>query len=257
VSLLIPNFFRTTGKPRRARYWEIDTLRGVAIVMMVIFHLMWDLVVYRILPDVVLYEGFWKYFQRTTAITFITLVGVSLAVTAKRQSGEMPPYHYYLLRGLKIFAWGMIISLGIRLAGIGFVDFGVLHLIGFSVAAAYPFLRLKWANLLLWFLFQVAGYFLLAPTVEVRWLAWLGFLPPRYFPTDYFPIIPWFGVVLLGIFLGNLLYTPRGRTFPLPNLSEWLPFRGLQWLGRHSLVIYVIHQPLLFAILMALGLVSL
>ena len=58
--------------------------------MMVIFHLMWDLVSFRITPDVVLYAGFWKYFQRTTAITFLLLVGISLTVSyrsAKAKSG--------------------------------------------------------------------------------------------------------------------------------------------------------------------------
>ena len=75
----------------RQRYWEIDTLRGVAIVMMVIFHLMWDLVSFAITPDVVLYAGFWKYFQRTTAITFLLLVGVSLTVSSRRAKSQQSP----------------------------------------------------------------------------------------------------------------------------------------------------------------------
>ena len=68
-------------RTRTARFWEVDTLRGVAIVMMVIFHFMWDLWAYRIMPDLVLYAGFWKYFQRTTASLFIVLVGVSMTLS--------------------------------------------------------------------------------------------------------------------------------------------------------------------------------
>ena len=76
----------TTVVPEQksTRFWEIDSLRGVAIIMMVIYHLMWDLWFFRIMPDVVLWSGFWKYFQRTTASLFIFVVGVSLTVSYTR-----------------------------------------------------------------------------------------------------------------------------------------------------------------------------
>lgn len=252
---------RTAARGRAQRYWEIDTLRGVAIVMMIIYHLMWDLWFYRVLPNIVLYEGFWKYFQRTIAVLFIGLVGVSLAVTAMRMAGphgDQPvPFRHYLLRGLKIFGWGIVVSLVMWAARVGYVHFGVLHLIGFSIIAAYPLLRLRWINLALWAAFNIAGYLLLGVTVSFPWLLWLGLPPAAYYPNDYFPVIPWFGVVLLGIFLGNTLYTPKGRVFSPPPIGDWLPLRGLQWLGRHSLIIYLLHQIALFAILAALGIVRL
>jgi uncharacterized membrane protein len=245
----------------QARFWEIDALRGVAIIMMVTYHLMWDLWYYRLLPDVVLYAGFWKYFQRTTANLFLILVGVSLAVVTMRRMvnsrATRPPFRPYLRRGLWVFGWGIVISLVVWAAGVGYVHFGVLHLIGFSTIAAYPLLRRRWLNLALWAIFFAAGYFLLEVRVDFPWLLWLGFTPYNYYPNDYFPVIPYFGVVLLGIFLGNSLYRPTARVFPLPAIGHWLPLRGLQWLGRHALVIYVIHQPLLFALLVALGLIRL
>jgi uncharacterized membrane protein len=246
---------------RRPRYWEIDTLRGVAIVMMVIFHLMWDFVNYRILPDVILYAGFWKYFQRTCANLFLILVGVSLAVVTMQRMGDnlkgLPPFRPYLLRGLKVFGCGMLVTLIVWGTGVGYVHFGVLHLIGFASIAAYPLLREKGINLILWATLFVGGYFLLAPRFEFPWLLWLGLIPYNYYPVDYFPVIPYFGVVLLGIFLGNSLYGTEGRRFLLPNIGHWIPLRGLQWLGRHSLIIYLVHQIALFAILVALGLIPL
>lgn len=252
---------RPTTVARRPRYWEIDTLRGVAIVMMVIFHLMWDFVNYRILPDVVLYAGFWKYFQRTCANLFLILVGVSLAVVTMQRMGEnrkgLPPFRPYLLRGLKVFGCGMLVTLIVWGSNVGYVHFGVLHLIGFASIAAYPFLREKGINLMLWAVLFVGGYFLLTPRFEFPWLLWLGLVPYNYYPVDYFPVIPYFGVVLLGIFLGNSLYGPAGRNFVIPNIGHWLPLRGLQFLGRHSLIIYLVHQIALFAILVALGLIPL
>ena len=62
------------------RYWEIDILRGIAIIMMVVYHLLWDLLLFNLVTDITLQAGLWKYFQRTTASLFIILVGVSLAV---------------------------------------------------------------------------------------------------------------------------------------------------------------------------------
>lgn len=245
----------------RPRYWEIDTLRGVAIVMMVIFHLMWDFWYYQILPDVVLYAGFWKYFQRTCANLFLILVGVSLAVVTIRRMGNdvkgLPPFRPYFLRGLRVFGFGLVVSLIVWAAGVGYVHFGILHLIGFASIAAYPLLRQRGINLILWAIFFVAGYFLLTARFDFPWLLWLGLVPYNYFPNDYFPVLPYFGVVLLGIFLGNSLYGPEGRRFLLPDVGQWLPFRALQWLGRHSLIIYLTHQIALFGILVALGLIQL
>lgn len=238
------------------RFWEIDALRGVAISMMVIYHLMWDLYFFAVLPTIALQVGFWKYFQRTTASLFLTLVGVSLVVSNMRDRQANPGQHIlfrkFLVRGARIFGWGMVISLIVRLAGIGNIDFGVLHLIGFAIIAAYPFLEWRWLNLLLWAAFYLAGKFLQPGMVHFPWLIWLGLEPPFYDYLDYFPVIPWFGVVLLGIGLGNLLYADNERRLRWPDWSGWLPMQWLQALGRRSLPIYLLHQPVLFALLLAL-----
>ncbi|GIV76396.1 DUF1624 domain-containing protein [Litorilinea aerophila] len=251
----------TLAQSPARRFWEIDALRGVAIIMMVIFHLMWDLWFFRVLPDLVLYAGFWKYFQRVTANLFILLVGVSLTISYRRASrgggGGPGLFQKFLRRGMRIFAWGMVISLVVAALGIGQVHFGILHLIGFSVAAAYPFLERRWLNLALWALFNVAGYVLLSVRVSFPWLVWLGVEPYGYGAVDYFPIVPWFGVVLLGIFVGNTFYTGRGRQLPLPEWGGSLPVRWLSFLGRHSLTIYLLHQPALFLLMVLLGIAPL
>jgi uncharacterized membrane protein len=272
---------KSVAKPKAKkgnRFWEIDTLRGVAIVMMIIFHLMWDLWFFGARPETILYTGFWKYFQRTIPILFLSLAGISLTLSYRfsiRSRGNSKGlFRKFLWRGLKVFGLGMIITIAVWAAGTGYVHFGILHLIGFSIIAAYPFLRYRWVNLVLWILFVIGGYFLqdlhivaissafgyegaIIPFLETNpaWLAWLGIIPRAYAPVDYFPVIPWFGVVLLGVFLGNTFYTTEGRTFYLPDYSNWLPTRFLSFLGRHSLIIYVIHQPILIASLYVLGII--
>lgn len=269
------------ARPAKAalRFWEIDALRGVAIITMIVYHLMWDLWYWGVLPNVVLWEGFWKYWQRFTCGTFLILVGVSMTIVYRRQRQKLGPdanlYPKFFWRGLKIFGLGMVITIVVTAAGVGYVDFGILHLIGFATMVSYPLLRYKWVNLGLWVLFSVAGKWLEtvhwdgrwfipqfgswmgAPLwIDGRWLAPLGVTPTRYPAVDYFPIIPWLGVVLLGVFLGNLLYAENKRRFALPYWGNLFPFNALEFLGKHSLLIYMIHQPLLLLALYLLGIVQ-
>jgi uncharacterized membrane protein len=254
-------------------------LRGVAIITMVVYHLMWDLWYWQVLPDVVLWEGFWKYWQRFTAGTFLILVGVSMTIVYRRERARQGPnarlYPKFFWRGLKVFGLGMIITLVVTLAGVGYVDFGILHLIGFATMVSYPLLRYKWVNLALWMVFSLTGKWMenmhwdgtwYIPHfgtwwgepifIDGRWLAPLGIAPTRYPAVDYFPVIPWLGVVLLGVFLGNLLYSENARRFPLPSWGDIFPFNALEFLGRHSLLIYMVHQPLLLLGLMLMGVVQ-
>jgi uncharacterized membrane protein len=235
---------------------------------MIVYHLMWDLWYFGVFPDIDLWSGSWKYLQRFTASTFILLVGLSSTLAYRHERERRRPQAHlfpkFCRRGLKIFGIGLLISLSVWAAGIGYVDFGVLHLIGFSIIAAYPFLRFKWLNLGLWAVVFIAGGLVqhlpfnglwLTPQlggwsgaplwIDSRWLAPLGITSARYAAVDFFPVLPWFGVVLLGIWFGNWFYTGNQRLIKLPDWGGAIPFTTLQFLGRHSLVIYVIHQPVL------------
>lgn len=132
------------------------------------------------------------------------------------------------------------------------IKFGILHFIGVSVAISYPFLRLRWTNLLLGIVLIGLGKILQQYAFAWPWLVWLGFEPKNHVYVDFFPVISWFGVILIGIFVGNILYADNVRRFSLPDLSHLPPVRLLQRLGQHSLTIYLVHQPILFAILIPL-----
>lgn len=234
------------------RYWEIDALRGVAIGMMVIYHFVYDLYYFAV-TDVVFTNPLWFYFQRTTASTFILLVGVSLALRYQRLDSlyKYVSFRPFLRRGLSILGWGIVITtvtwaaLGSALA----IRFGILHFIGVATVMAYPFLRFRWFNLGFGLFLLVLGKILQNQTYDLPWLVWLGFEPANYAYVDYFPFIKWFGVILLGIFVGHILYGPEDRRFPLPDLTEWRPIQLLEHLGRWSLPIYLLHQPLLIGFL--------
>ena len=234
------------------RFWEIDFLRGLAIIMMIIYHLFYDLDFFNVY-DININSGFWWYFARTIATMFILLVGISLTLSHSRARMLNPKYNLYskyLRRGLKTFAWGLTITLmtWIFLRG-GFIIFGVLHLIGISIILAYPFLKLRSWNLLIGIIFISIGIYLKKLTFGFPWLIWLGFKPDIFYTVDYFPIFPWFGVILIGLFIGNLLYANYTRRFNFWDLHNLSFIRLFCFLGRHSLLIYLIHQPILITLL--------
>jgi uncharacterized membrane protein len=83
------------------------------------------------------------------------------------------------------------------------------------------FLKLRYGNLLIGVLFIFLGIYLKGFVYNFYWLVWLGFRPIQFYAVDYFPLLPWFGVVLMEIFFANLLYPDYSRKFQLSNLSSF------------------------------------
>lgn len=245
------------------RFWELDFLRGIAVCLMVLLHL-WD--------DLYFFCGFkglhpliWMVWQRVTAGIFIILAGVSLSLSSSRatargiQSSDGFPVRarHNLQRGIKIFGWGMTVTLVTRLfLREGFVLFGVLHFLGLAIAVSFPFLKLRYENLWLGLACLGIGSYFARFQLEVPWLLWLGLKPRNFFSVDYFPFFPWFGLVLWGIFIGNTLYHGSIRRFDLNDLHLYPAIRwGCFW-GRNSLTLYLIHQPLFIVVLYSMGLIK-
>jgi uncharacterized membrane protein len=240
------------------RLWEIDALRGVAILMMVVYHLLWDLASLGGF-DITLRSGFWSYWQIVTASLFTGLVGLSLTLSYNRERQTRPTgslWSKYVIRGLTIFTWGVVISAVTYLAlGVGYyVRFGILHLIGLSIILAYPLLRFRWLNLVLGITLTLLGPAIQGLRLDLPWLEWLAATPGS--GVDYAPLIPWFGRVLIGIFLGNMLYPGGQRHFVLADRSNNPLIRLLRLTGANSLLIYLIHQPILLVTLSLLGIVQ-
>ncbi len=231
----------------KGRFWELDLIRGIAVVMMVIFHLAFDLSFFGIYAFDI-YSGFWFYFARITASIFILLVGVSLVLVAS-QFGEQRQDELrleFLKRGMKIFSFGLGITAATYfLIGNGFIIFGVLHLIGLSIILAYPFLNFRTLNVVIGVTIIAVGLHLESLAFNFPWLLWLGLAPTGFYTLDYFPLLPWFGLVLIGVYLGDALYKEYKSRVELPDLSTSVFLWPIILLGKNSLVIYLVHQPLL------------
>ncbi|MGM0510283.1 MAG: heparan-alpha-glucosaminide N-acetyltransferase [Thermoplasmatota archaeon] len=243
---------------REDRFWEIDALRGIAVLMMITFYAAFDIYFFGDI-GLDIHRTMWWLLARITAAVFIVLVGVSLTLSLSRlgkvQKNEI--IKKYLKRGLKIFSWGLLIT-GITWIFLreSFIIFGILHFIGISIILAVPFLERRYSNLLLGAILFLIGVILYTMEFDFSYLIWLGFQPEGLYTLDYFPLLPWFGVVLIGIFIGNMFYADFERKIDLPDLSQTPPFKQLAFLGKHSLLIYLIHQPLLLILLYGLGLIS-
>ena len=226
--------------------------------MMVIYHTTFDLDVLGGY-DVQSTTGVWMLFADVTAGLFLFLVGVSLAISRARTSlTGWRLFGKYLARGLRVLAYGMILTVVFLFLDMGVVAFGILHLIGVSIILSYPFLRLRLTNLVLGILIFATGQYVLAQnfTSEGFWLLPFGVLPEGVMMPDYRPLLPWFGAVLVGLSFGNVVYAGGLRPAILANTAPLLA-RPLLPLGRNSLFIYLIHQPIIVAVLALFGIIDL
>jgi len=241
------------------RFWEIDLTRGIAIIMMVVYHLFYDLNYFNVYR-VDINSGFWWYLARSTATTFLLLVGISLTISyskTKIQNPKKNTYRKYLKRGINIFILGLTITTTTWfLLKEGTIFFGILHLIGASIILSYPFLQYRHLNLITGALIISLGIYLKNVTINSSYLLWIGLRPEHFHTLDYFPILPWFGVILIGLFLGNLLYPSNTRMFNLWNQPKNPIATLFCRIGRHSLPIYISHQPVLITTLQISGIIE-
>lgn len=228
-------------------------------MLMVFYHFAWDLSYFGFYQANML-GSHWQSFARSIGGTFIFLAGVSLTlsdVQHRQRTGQPASFTKYLRRGAEIFGFGLAITIiTYFFVGQGFVIFGILHLLGVSIILAYPFLWLgHWASLITGLLLIGVGIYLDMLVISSPWLIWLGVKQQGIYMVDYYPLLPWFGLALLGISAGYTLYPQGTPRQALPDLASLPPIRGLRWLGQHSLPIYLIHQPVLLVLLLSLSLI--
>jgi len=225
------------------RLMEIDALRGVAIVGMILFHAAFDWMLL----------GMWDFDPygwpliiavRAIQFLFLGLVGVSVALSRRG-------FREQLKRGAMIFGCGMLVTGATWiLFPEEYVKFGVLHFIGVAVPIVALLKGKRALALGLAAVSFFVGEYFLSLSVGSGWLFWLGLKNPGFSSLDYFPIFPWLAVVLVGLVVGEIFYAKRQPT----RLAALTRVNGLTALGKHSLAIYLLHQPVLYFTLWGLSL---
>jgi uncharacterized membrane protein len=227
-----------------SRLVVVDALRGSAIVLMVIYHFCFDLSYFGLASFDFYEDRFWLNLRTLILSLFLGLVGVSL-VLASRQRLDVGRY---LRRLILLVASAALVSFSTWwMFGERFVFFGVLHFIAVASVLALLFLRAGSLNLI-----AGVGVILFATRYQSAWFdtpgrRWIGLMTHKPLTEDYVPLLPWFGVVLLGLFTAP--YIVQWSKTRLGGTSDAASIRWLALAGRHSLVIYLIHQPLLIGAL--------
>ncbi|MBF0679975.1 MAG: DUF1624 domain-containing protein [Devosia sp.] len=235
---------------RKPRLPVIDVARGVAILAMAIYHLCWDLWYFGLVGWDVGFDWRWVFFARSILFAFLFLVGVGLVLG----HGEGMRWKGFWRRWLFVFGGALAITLGTWLTfPESFVYFGVLHAIALFMLLVLPFLFAPmWVSALVAAVFIVPPWFFSHPLFNEKLFSWLGFWVEPPVTNDLVPVFPWFGVVLLG-----LIATRLGKNLVLPRLAA-IPVTGrlgtaMAWLGRWSLPFYLVHQPVLLAVVVPLS----
>ncbi len=234
----------------KKRIWELDALRGVCILGMVLVHFVYDLVeLYALVPWE--YPKWFAFVRDWGGVLFLLLSGTCATLGSRSTR-----------RGLVVFACGMVctaVTLGMYLLGFAgkeiIIYFGVLHCLGVCMLLWGVLKKLPtWALAALGAVLTAAGLWLRGQLFSFPWLTVLGFVPEGFASSDYFPLLPNLGFFLLGAAVGRTVY--RDKTTLLPKVNEKNPaLRFFTLCGRHSLAIYLLHQPILAGIMTAAAMI--
>ncbi|HHJ16831.1 MAG TPA: DUF1624 domain-containing protein [Gammaproteobacteria bacterium] len=231
------------NSPVRRRLVFIDALRGVAILLMVVYHFCFDLSHFRLADFDFYNDPFWLNFRTLILSMFLLLVGVSLVLASRKTLDT----RRYLNRLGLLLGSAMLVTVSTWwMFGDRFVFFGVLHFIALASVLGLLFLRAGWLNLVLGIVLVAVGSSYQSSWFDEPGRRWIGLMTHKPATEDYVPLLPWFGVVLLGLFVGPWLYRLAQRWQGMGDfrVAQWLAFSG-----RHSLLIYMLHQPLMIGAL--------
>ena len=228
------------------RFIVVDIARGVAIVLMFVYHFTFDLNYFGVIAFDFNNDLRWLGFRAVIVSLFSALVGVGLVLGP----GRKLDWRRYGKRLLAIGACASLASAGSYfMFPKTFIFFGILHFIFVASVVGLAFMRFKWLNLIFGAALIVLGATVKSAFFDQPALQWLGMMTHKPYTEDYVPLLPWFGVVLIGMFLARRAeahgwFENFGKVEFRDPIAKTLAFGG-----RHSLIIYMLHQPIFMGVL--------
>jgi len=216
----------------------LDALRGVAIVAMVVYHFCFDLRYFGVARWDFEHDIRWLAARTLILSSFLLIAGISAALARRDPAADARwPRHVAVIGGAAL----LVTAASAMMFPRSFIWFGVLHAIALSLLLARPLIDRPRAALAAGVIVIAAGVMLSSQHFDNRMLGWLGFMTGKPMTEDYVPLFPWSGVLFLGIAAGHALVASNfAMLAPLARMP-----RALRFLGRHSLAVYLVHQPLL------------
>ena len=220
----------------------IDVIRGVSILAMITFHFAFDLMYFGFAKSDLIYQPDWRLFERMIAFSFLFIAGLSLFIT----HGSLINWNSFIKRyGVTAICAVLISAVTYVLFNGDMIRFGILHAISVSGLISLLLLRLNSFFLALLAVIIFLINLLIPQPVEGDYFwQWLIYTNETPHSLDYRPIIPWITPFIFGMASYQLF-----KKWGLLETSNTIIYRELSilsWLGRNSLIIYLIHQPILF-----------
>jgi uncharacterized membrane protein len=225
------------------RNFTLDITRTLAIVLMVIFHFIYDLKFFGYIewntPD----GAGWQQFRWVIISLFFLCLGISLKLAHHKGFRG----NKFLKRLAQILVSALLISVATYFAiPSNWIFFGVLHFLAFASCTVVWFVKMPKLSFVIGLVFLLVGAFQLVPS---RWPFHLLFDGLPKYTNDYVAIFPWLGMVFLGVTIAHsrcFMSDPLAAALKKRNLN--MP-ASLTWPGQHSLSIYVLHQPIMMGLL--------
>ena len=227
----------------KTRIEALDVLRGISVLGMIFHHTVYDLYAFCGAPATWFHNPLMDLVHYVFGSLFILLCGISSNFSRSN-----------VKRGAKAMAIALVITAVTALLDM-IIVYGVLHFLATAMLLYGLTQRLRESlPRIVLPLFSAAGLALTYPLAngvltETPHLWIFGLTTADFASSDYFPLLPWIFVFLFGTWLGR--YVKEGR---FPSFFYRVKEPRLAAIGRHSLAIYVVHQPILFALSMALSL---
>ena len=219
------------------RIWELDAFRGLCILGVVAVHVIFD--IQELFGTLQNMPGWFDFIQHYGGILFVVLSGICITLG-----------HRNIMRGLVVAGGAAIISLVTCLLFSKrlWILFGVLHLLAFCMLTYGLYKKLPlWLTAALGLAVIGLGFWFESFYIDAEWLFPLGLITRSFSAGDFFPICPNLGYFMLGTVIGRSVYKNKKTLFPkVPE--ECFIIRVFSFLGRHSLIIYLAHQPVAYGI---------
>ncbi len=217
----------------KQRLLWLDALRGFAIVLMIVFHFCYDLRYFGWVDWNVPNGDKWWQFRYVIITIFSFTIGVSLSLAHGAQFKRQA----FLKRFIQLIAGAFVVTvMSLFLFPNSWIYFGILHFIAAGSVISAPFIKYPKIALGLGLLILIS-YNLSLINSDMPF-GWIGLAP--WDAEDYVPLFPWLSAILIGVAVGGLLPV---RQFDIPQSKVINLFA---FMGGHGLIIYLIHQPLLF-----------
>ena len=224
----------------------LDVSRGFAILLMFVYHFIFDLDYYGYIQQNFSQDEFWLNFRIIIVTLFLLIMGVSLYLSCYRGlSTKRFKQRLYLL----VFYASLVSISSWIMYPKAMIFFGILHFIILASVLGLLFIRLGKANFVIGLLLIIISQFFSHTFFDQAYMQWFGLMTKLPVTVDYVPFLPWFGVVLIGMYLGQILSQQPSKSY----LKNWQATnqisKTLALGGRYSLHIYMLHQPLFLGIL--------